>query len=79
MLFMWVVGITLGVIIVGCLIYGWYDLNNYSKKKRLLILSGIVVGITMLVFLIGFLANTLGTIGLFLLCTIAFIGPAFKG
>ena len=79
MLFMWVLGVILGVIIVVCLIFGWHSLDDYAPKKRALILSGIMVGIVIFVFLICFLADLLGTIGLFILCTIAFLGPAFKG
>ena len=76
---MWVLGIILGVIIVVCLIFGWYSLDDYAPKKRALILSGIVVGIVAFVFIIGYLTDILGTIGLYLLCAIAFLGPAFKG
>lgn len=79
MLFMWMLGIILGVIIIVCLIFGWRSLDNYAPKKRALILSGIVVGIVVLGFLVCFLADILGVIGLYLLCTIAFLGPAFKG
>ena len=35
---MWVLGIILGVIIVVCLIFGWYSMDNYAPKKRVLIL-----------------------------------------
>ena len=79
MLFMWVLGVILGVIIVTCLIFGWYSMDNYAPKKRVLILSGIVASIVMFAFLVCFLADILGTIGLYLLCFIAFLGPAFKG
>ena len=76
--FMWMLGIILGVIIIMCLIFGWRSLDNYAPKKRALILSGIVVGIVVLGFLVCFLADILGVIGLYLLCTIAFLRPAFK-
>lgn len=54
-------------------------MDNYAPKKRVLILSGILAGIVMFAFLVCFLADILGTIGLYILCFIAFLGPAFKG
>ena len=54
-------------------------MDNYAPKTRVLILSGIVAGIVVFAFLVCFLADILGTIGLYLLCAIAFLGPILKG
>jgi hypothetical protein len=78
MLFMWVLGVILGVIIIACLIFGWYSLNDYSWKKRLLILSGIVAGVILIGLLSSLLVDSLGTFGLIILCTLAFVPELFR-
>ena len=76
---MWVLGTIVGAVIVVSLIFGWYSLDDFSPLKRVFILVGIVAGVVVLVLLVCLLGKYLGTIGLYLLCTIAFLGPAFKG
>lgn len=73
MFFMWVLYGILGIIVVGCLFFGYYQLTDFPPYKRILILLGGVVGLVLLIWLI----SVAWYLWLLIIVAIAFAKDAF--